>query len=151
VPASDPAAPAPRAPARVPPGPARRSRRSRLDEAPPAPWGSFPLVELCVLIAIVLIVLGAVSGGYRGRVELACGLALGSLGGLEVSIREHFAGYRSHTAVLSLAAGVIVLGILFFAKAPWIVEIACGVLVFGVTFRLLQGVFRRKSGVGFRA
>ncbi len=129
----------------------RRSRRSRLDEAPPAPWGSFPLVELCILVAIVLIVLGAVTGGYRGRVELACGLALGSLGGLEISIREHFAGYRSHTAVLSLGAGVIVLGILFFAKVPWIVEIACGVLAFGAAFWLLQGVFRRKSGVGFRA
>ena len=55
----------------------RRSRASRLPlarpgappsagERPTAPWGSFPLVELCVLIALVIGVAGFVTGGQRG-------------------------------------------------------------------------------------
>ena len=36
---------------------------------------------------------------------IAVGLALGALAGMELSIREHFAGYRSHTLLLSGAAG----------------------------------------------
>ena len=36
---------------------------------------------------------------------IGTGLALGSLAGLELSIREHFAGYRSHTLLLAGAAG----------------------------------------------
>ena len=48
---------------------------------------------------------GLFVGGDRSIALLATGLALGSLGGLELSIREHFAGYRSHTAMLAGAAG----------------------------------------------
>ena len=34
---------------------------------------------------------------------LAAAAALGSLAGLEISLREHLAGYRSHTTVLAAA------------------------------------------------
>ena len=50
----------------------------------------------------------------RSIALLVTGLALGSLAGLELSIREHFAGYRSHTATLAGAAGVAVLAVLFY-------------------------------------
>ena len=93
-----------RRPAAVTPRPAPSPsgrRRPRREDAPPAPWGKFPLVELCVLLALVLGVLGFVQGGRRGFVLLGCAMALGSLAGLELSIREHFAGYRSHTTVLA--------------------------------------------------
>src|SRR5205085_8280981 len=69
--------------------PRRRAPRSRsIDERPPAPWGKFPLVELVVLLAIVLFVLGLVVGGARGLVMLGAAFVLGSLAGLELSIRE---------------------------------------------------------------
>ena len=55
-----------------------------------------------------------VVGGSRGPILIAAGLALGSIGGLELSIREHFAGYRSHTAVLAGVPALIVLGLLFY-------------------------------------
>src|SRR4051812_41672407 len=82
--------------------PPRPRRRPGKRERPPAPWGSFPLVELCVLLAIVLGVLGFVTAsGSRGPILLGCAAALGSLAGLELAIREHFAGYKSHTTILA--------------------------------------------------
>ena len=72
------------------------------DERPKAPWHPFPLVELAVLAGIVLLVLGLLDyGSDRGRAMLVCGMLLGSLGGLDTALREHFAGYRSHTTVLA--------------------------------------------------
>ena len=96
---------------------ARRGSVPPDSEAPPAPWGSFPLVELCVLAGIVMLILGFfVVGGSRGPILIAAGLALGSIGGLELSIREHFAGYKSHTAVLAGVPALIVLGLLFYLE-----------------------------------
>ena len=42
-----------------------------------------------------------------GRTLLALGFALGALGGLDTSVREHFAGYRSHTLVLAAFPAVV--------------------------------------------
>src|SRR5919106_2217539 len=75
--------------------------RPSIDDRPPAPWGSFPLSEIAVLVSIVLIIGGLFVGGDQGVVMFAAGLALGTLAGLEVSIREHFAGFRSHTSLLA--------------------------------------------------
>ena len=86
----------------------RRARRGRptIDERPEAPWGSFPLVEIAVFLAIVMFVAGLVIGGTDGRILLIGALALGSLAGLELAIREHFAGYRSHSTLLAAVAGL---------------------------------------------
>jgi len=125
-------------------------RRPAADEPPPAPWGSFPLVELCVLAAIVMLVLGFfVVGGSRGAILIAAGLALGSIGGLELSIREHFAGYRSHTAVLAGVPALIVLGLLFYlgpSGLPQLARAAIGVAVFVGAALLLTRAFSRRSG-----
>ncbi len=56
-----------------------------------------------------MLVGGVVVRGRQGAVMIAVGLVLGALAGIELSIREHFAGYRSHTLLLSGAAGVAVL------------------------------------------
>src|SRR5215218_4416067 len=87
---------------------ARSNRRAPRGERPPAPWGSFPLVEICVLLAIVFLIAGFVIGGTRGGTMVFAGLALGSLAGLELAIREHFAGFRSHTTLLAGAVTVFV-------------------------------------------
>ena len=47
-----------------------------------------------------------VVAGRAGTALLVTGLALGSLAGLELSIREHFAGYRSHTCCSPGSPGV---------------------------------------------
>jgi hypothetical protein len=129
------------------------SRRARLDEAPPAPWAPVPLVEICVLAGIVLIVAGLLSHGRRSGLLLACGVALAALAGLELSVREHFAGYRSHSALLAGAAAVAVAIPLFLlTSVPQPVLLVVAALVFGVAFAALRAAFRaRTGGMGFRA
>jgi predicted membrane channel-forming protein YqfA (hemolysin III family) len=121
-------------------------------EAPKAPWSPFPLVELCVLVAIVLIVVGFVSHGPRREAALACGIALASVAGLELAIREHFAGFRSHSALLAGAAAVVVVVPLYFLTGlPQVALLAAGVLVYTLGFVALRRAFQaRTGGIGFR-
>ncbi|MGN6587556.1 MAG: hypothetical protein ACTHKT_08820, partial [Solirubrobacterales bacterium] len=63
-----------------------------------------PLAELVILAGIVALAIG-VFGGHP--TAIGAGVALAGLGGLEVAIREHFAGYRSHTTLLAGAAFVL--------------------------------------------
>jgi uncharacterized membrane protein YhiD involved in acid resistance len=82
---------------------------------------------------------------------VACAAALGSLAGLELSIREHFAGYRSHTTVLAATAAVAAIAVMFFARAPQIVLMAVGAAIFATAFFVLRELFKRRSGgFGFR-
>jgi hypothetical protein len=118
-------------------------------ERPPAPWGSFPLSEIVILIAIVLLFAGFFVDPPRGPVMVGAGLALGSLAGLELSLREHLAGYRSHTLLLAGAVGVAVIGGLFVLgpdQIPPLARIAVGLLAFGLAAWGLTGLFRRRSG-----
>jgi hypothetical protein len=141
-------APAPARPAAVP-----RDRRARMDEAPAAPWSPVPLVELCILVGLVLIVWGFAGGGSREGLLLACGFTLVTLASLELAIREHFAGFRSHSALL---AGVCALGavvpLFFFTALPQVVLLVVGIVVFAGAMALLRAAFRARSGgLGFRA
>jgi len=141
------AAPAPRTP------PAPMSRRARLEEAPKPPWYPFPLVELCILAGLVLMVVGFLKGGNRGGLFAVCGIALVGVASLELAIREHFAGYRSHSSLLAAAVGVgcmLVLGI--GLQVTRVVAIAAGGGVFLAAFLALRAAFRRRTGgVAFRA
>jgi uncharacterized membrane protein YhiD involved in acid resistance len=99
-----------------------------------------------------MLIAGFVVAGNQGLVMIAVGVALGSLGGLEVSVREHFAGYRSHTTVLALAAGVLtaaaitVVTTLAFDSVLLAIPVAAGVVAFAAAFAILRGAFRRASG-----
>lgn len=113
-------------------------------ERPPAPWGSFPLAELTVLAGIVILVVGFFS---QSPTAIGVGLVLGSLGGLELSVREHLAGYRSHTTLLAGTAFVLTAGALYFlAKLVLIACLAAGAVVALAAFLALRRAFRRASG-----
>ncbi len=132
-----------------PPQPRRAPRRPIEDERPPAPWGSFPLVELVVLVALLMLVAAFITGGSRSTALLATGLALGSLAGLELSIREHFGGYRSHTALLAGAAGVATLALLFYVVPdllPPVGRLVVAGVVAGLAAFGLARAFRARSG-----
>jgi uncharacterized integral membrane protein len=126
------------------------SERRKADERPPAPWGSFPLAELTVLGGIVALVIG-VAG--RDPTAIGVGVVLAALGGLEVSAREHFAGYRSHTTLLAGTVFVLVTGALFYlAGLILAICLAVGALAFAASFYALRRAFQRASGgLSFKA
>jgi hypothetical protein len=147
-----------RDPSAAPPASPERARepvrhRTARDEPPPAPWGSFPLVELTVLVALVLLLVGFFASGARGVMMIGAGITLGSLAGLELSIREHLSGYRSHTLILAGVPAIVTLAALFAladSLSPAL-RLAIGVAVFGAGLWLFTAVFRRRSGgVAFR-
>jgi hypothetical protein len=100
-----------------------------------------------IFIGVVLLVAGFFVTPPQGFVMIAVGLGLASLAGLELSIREHFAAYRSHTLLLSAAVGVPLFGVLFLAtKLSPAICVAAGLLVFGGAAWLFTAAFRRRSG-----
>jgi hypothetical protein len=105
-------------------------------------------VELVVLLGLVLLVVGFVVQGARGATMIVAGIALASLSGLEVSIREHLAGYRSHSTVLAGVVAVLALGAGYFLLPTnlFAVNLLIGAVVFGVCFYALREVFKRRSG-----
>ncbi|HZG48413.1 MAG TPA: hypothetical protein VEY90_02735 [Thermoleophilaceae bacterium] len=123
--------------------PARRAPRER----PPAPWGGFPLSELVILLGIVLIVWGAVSG-EDGAERLFAGLVIASLGGGELALREHLAGYRSHSALLAGVAAFVTVTVVALGLGPiriWVL-LVLGVAVFAGCFYAMRELFKRRSG-----
>jgi hypothetical protein len=136
--------------AEVAPSDLRPRRRS--GERPSAPWGSFPLSELVILVGIVLIVWGALSG-RDGEQRLVAGLVIASLGGGELALREHLAGYRSHSALLAGVTAFVAVTVVALGLGPveiWALVLV-GAAVFALTFYAMRELFKRRSGgLGFR-
>jgi hypothetical protein len=103
-----------------------------------------------ILAGIVSLAIGAIGGHPTA---LALGVALAGLGGLEVAIREHFAGWRSHTTLLAGAAFVLVTGLALYAAHQILaVALALGAVAFAIVFYLARRAFQRASGgLSFRA
>jgi hypothetical protein len=110
------------------------------------------LVELAVLGGIVLLIAGFIVGGSKGAVMIAAGAVLCSIAGLELAIREHFGGYRSHTFLLSGAVGVAVLaGLFFFTPGLWLpIAMVIAVAAFGAAAWMFTRAFRRRTGRTFK-
>ncbi len=128
----------------------KQKPRRRADERPPAPWGSFPLAELTILAGLVVLVVG-----FAGQdpTLIGVGAVLGAIGGLEVSVREHLAGYRSHTTLLAGVAFVTVTALMLYAVGTIpAVALAAGAVAFAACFYALRRAFQRASGgLSFRA
>jgi hypothetical protein len=128
------------------------ARRTARDERPQALWGSFPLTELTVLIGLVMLVAGFISGSFAGTLMIAVGITLAALGGLELAIREHFAGYRSHSGLLALACAVFTaavvtaLAVLVSGSVIPVIPVAAGVIAFVPALIAMRSAFRRASG-----
>jgi hypothetical protein len=123
-----------------------------MDEAPKAPWSPFPLTEIVVLLALILLAVGFFSSGGRRGVLIGLGLVLASLAGGELALREHFAGFRSHTTLLAGTAGFLVGALAVVIGLSKIAVLVIAVVVAVVSFPLLRRAFMRRSGgLGFRA
>src|SRR3954468_4933370 len=155
----EPPAPAPAPPARPePPAPAPRpaprtaTYKSRREDAPQPAWAPFPLTELCILLAIVLMGLGFFSDGDRRGVLLGGGFVLVTLSAGELAVREHFAGYRSHSALLAGICAVLAAIPFWLLPVPQELVLVVGVLTFvGALVAFRRAFMRRSGGVGFRA
>jgi hypothetical protein len=127
--------------------------RRPASQRPPAPWGSFPLSELVILVGIVVIFWGLFSGGDQGNERVAGGLVLASLGGGELALREHLAGFRSHSALLAGVAAFVAVTVVALGLGPvevWVLLVV-GAGVFAGTFYAMRELFKRRSGgLGFR-
>ncbi|MCW2968606.1 MAG: hypothetical protein JWM71_2378, partial [Solirubrobacteraceae bacterium] len=118
-------------------------------ERPPAPWGNFPLGELTTLAGIVVLIVGFTGSNPR---LLAVGFALIALSATELAAREHFAGFRSHSALLGLILGAVTAVILVVAGAPRAAQIGLAAAAFAIGFVLMRRAFKhRTGGLGFRA
>ncbi len=85
----------------------RRAGRQlgREGERPASPFGGLPVSELAILLGLIAAVVGFIRGGGPA---LVVGLVICALGVMEICAREHFSGYRSHTALLSAIPAVLV-------------------------------------------
>ncbi len=135
---------APVTPAAPRPAEAPKGKKLPGEDRPPPIWGNIPVTQAAVLGGIILLVMGMVQSN---PVPAFAGLALGSIGGLELSIREHFTGYRSHTTLLAGTVFIVVVALTFFLAK--LVLWVC--LLIGLAFALPAGwlilqAFKRKSG-----
>jgi hypothetical protein len=135
------------------PRPRPRPGRPAAADRPRAPWGRFPLSELVILLGIVVIFWGLFSGGGEGEERVAGGLVLASLGGGEIALREHLAGFRSHSSLLAGVATFAVVTAVALGLGPvkvWVL-LLLGAGVFAGTFYAMRELFKRRSGgLGFR-
>ena len=130
---------------------ARRPRPARptIDDRPPPLWGSFPLTELVTLAGIVLMTWGFLSGtGSDGNAKIAAGLLIASIAGLELAVREHVTGFRSHTTLLSGAVGILVIVALGLGAGLETLGflVVAGAAAFAGSFLALRELFKRRSG-----
>jgi hypothetical protein len=114
-------------------------------ERPRPPWYPLPLSELLILVGAIGAVVGLRRGSHGGPVLLA-GLAAVMIGTIEVTLREHLAGYRSHALILALLPTIIfhstvALGVAAFTRVPgWlnVVLVVLDVALFTFLLKLLR-------------
>jgi hypothetical protein len=121
----------------------QRSRRQlgKEGQRPEGPFAGLPVSEVAILLGIIGSVFGFLNGGGPA---LVVGLVVCALGVCEITAREHFSGYRSHTALLAaipavaIEAGLVALvgepkqrGLLLLVVVP----------VFAILFWLLRRRF----------
>jgi hypothetical protein len=134
------------------PPPGRQPGRPRPEDRPKPPWHPVPLVELAVLVGIALLILGALNVNEdRGKLLLVLGMALGSFGGLDTALREHFAGYRSHTTILAGLPCVVTAAALYFAGAPWPAVLAAAAAMFVGVFWAARRAYMRRARRALRS
>jgi hypothetical protein len=119
---------------------------SPVGERPPAPWHPVPLSELMILIGTVAALVAVARGPARNLALLAVGLAAVAIGTVEVTLREHLSGYRSHTIVLSLLPVVVLDSAVVLLLAPFgagakLIMLVVDVALVVVLYRVLRARF----------
>jgi hypothetical protein len=112
----------------------------REGDRPQGPFGGLPVSEVAILLGIIGAVFGFLNGGGPA---LVVGLVVCALGVCEITAREHFSGYRSHTALLAaLPAVLIEVGVVAIFGEPK--QRAFLLVVVVPVFSILFGLLRRQ-------
>ncbi|MDQ6807797.1 MAG: hypothetical protein M3065_23255 [Actinomycetota bacterium] len=146
------------APSRAVPSPRREDRTQReilarqerqrgsvdpRGERPPSPFGGVPVSEVAIFAGLIAVLVGYLNGGGAALIG---GIVLCGLGVIEVTAREHFAGFRSHAILLAAIPTVGVEYLLVqIMPAAWPRETALigDAIVFGLMLWLLRGRWTR--------
>jgi hypothetical protein len=88
------------------------------------------------------------SGSSDGNMRIAGGLVVASLAGLELAVRDHWAGFRSHTTLLAGVTAFAAVSALALGPGPHQLGplLAIAGAVFAAAFFALRELFRRRSG-----
>jgi hypothetical protein len=116
-------------------------------ERPSSPFGGLPVSELAILAGAVALVVGVIR---HSGAALIIGLALCVLGVTEVTAREHFSGYRSHTVLLAAVPAVVAEFVITLTVGPPRIRVLLLVPVAGV-FALCAWLLRRRFLVARQA
>jgi hypothetical protein len=116
-------------------------------ERPPSPFGGLPVSELAILAGIVALIVGVIR---HGGPALIGGVVLCLLGVSEVTAREHFSGYRSHTVVLAAIPAVVAEFVIVLTVGPPAIRVLLLVPV-GAVFAVCAWFLRRRFLVARQA
>src|SRR5205823_14875260 len=122
-----------------------------LGERPHAPWHPLPLSELLILFGAIGFFFGLKSGLSNGGPPLIAGLVAVLVGTVEVTLREHLSGYRSHTIILALIPVLVLDSSLVLLVAPFgtglkLAMLVLDVVVFALLYKLLRARFLDEIG-----
>ena len=105
-----------------------------------------PLTEICIFVGIILIAV-ALLGGSQRALLMGFGLALILIATLELCLREHLAGYRSHSVLVAACSAVILaLPLALLTGLSKVLLLAAAAVIFGLLWWLLRSLFRSRSG-----
>lgn len=121
---------------------ARESRvLAREGERPQSPFGGLPISELAILMGVIAVIFGYFRASGP---TMIVGVIVCTLGVVEVTGREHFSGYRSHTTLLSGIPALAVTAALaaaFGAPRQRLLLVAVAAPVFAALFWVLRRRF----------
>ena len=119
------------------------------DERPRAMWHPLPVSEIWIAVGVIAMTVGLVRGSHASAaVPLVVGLGLVGLGVLELTAREHLAGYRRHTLLLGFlltaaAHGGVVMALPFRLIGAG--ALALDLVVFAIACGLLDAAWRSRT------
>lgn len=133
-----------------PQAPLRFERRARRERAPlpPGPGGRVPLTEIALVAGIAYVVIALARGSTIRSADTIAGVVVCGLAVTELTVREHLAGHRSHTLLLSFLPVVALQGLVSLTRPSPALQfgvLAIDFVVFIVLFQVWQSAYKHAS------